>query len=365
MLTIFCAFVLFASFIEAKAPRTYVTVSDISADDSMTAQLHIAFSSEISGCGIVVGPPYYCAQDLNMNGPVTSVSLTNIQNKLKSYIGFNSAASTSNVTDDSVYIYIYIFTSKNDRVVVSSVVQLKGKIYSEFGARIKTNYSLSANHGFPTEDFGGKCETLNSVNHINDCDLNLAYDMLNHLYGGDLIKPPTGSITTLTGQFIAFDQAAFMNPHAVLNLDAKALDMFSLWANWMQSAITFTLPSLTVSGITGTSSSGVGASFDTQGYIYFPPACNKGKKCPIHIALHGCKQDFKSFVGDVFTKKAGYLKVAELNDIIVLFPQLIQSTFNLQNLNSCYDWWGYGSVNYANKLDPQMTGIKKIIGWPS
>ncbi|CAF2152994.1 unnamed protein product [Rotaria magnacalcarata] len=314
MLTIFCAFVLFASFIEAKAPRTYVTVSDISADDSMTAQLHIAFSSEISGCGIVVGPPYYCAQDLNMNGPVTSVSLTNIQNKLKSYIGFNSAASTSNVTDDSVYIYIYIFTSKNDRVVVSSVVQLKGKIYSEFGARIKTNYSLSANHGFPTEDFGGKCETLNSVNHINDwyvlrkkekveiiennflyyflsSDLNLAYDMLNHLYGGDLIKPPTGSITTLTGQFIAFDQAAFMNPHAVLNLDAKALDMFSLWANWMQSAITFTLPSLTVSGITGTSSSGVGASFDTQGYIYFPPACNKGKKCPIHIALHGCKQD--------------------------------------------------------------------------
>ncbi|CAF1316151.1 unnamed protein product [Rotaria magnacalcarata] len=291
MLTIFCAFVLFASFIEAKAPRTDVTVSDISADDSMTAQLHIAFSSEISGCGIVVGPPYYCAQDLNMNGPVTSVSLTNIQNKLKSYIGFNSAASTSNVTDDSVYIYIYIFTSKNDRVVVSSVVQLKGKIYSEFGARIKTNYSLSANHGFPTEDFGGKCETLNSVNHINDCDLNLAYDMLNHLYGGDLIKPPTGSITTLTGQFIAFDQAAFMNPHAVLNLDAKALDMFSLWANWMQSAITFTLPSLTVSGITGTSSSGVGASFDTQGYIYFPPACNKGKKCPIHIALHGCKQD--------------------------------------------------------------------------
>ncbi|CAF5093609.1 unnamed protein product, partial [Rotaria magnacalcarata] len=50
-----------------KAPRTDVTVSDISADDSMTAQLHIAFSSEISGCGIVVGPPYYCAQGNTMS----------------------------------------------------------------------------------------------------------------------------------------------------------------------------------------------------------------------------------------------------------------------------------------------------------
>ena len=69
----------------------------------------------------------------------------------------------------------------------------------------------------------------------------------------------------------------------------------------------------------------------------------------------------KSFIGDVFAKKAGYLEVAELNDIIVVFPQVIQSSLNPQNPNGCFDWWGYGSVNYANKLGPQMSGIKKMI----
>ncbi|CAF4255873.1 unnamed protein product [Rotaria socialis] len=265
MLTIFCISVLVASFIEAKTPRTDVTVSSISAGVSMTSQLQIAFSSEISDCGIVAGPSYYCAQgntmsnvwsDLSMNGSATSASLTNIQNKLKSYIGSSSADPTSNVKDDS----------------------LNEKIYSKFGARIKTNYNLPANHVFPIEDFNGKCETLNSANFMNDC--------------------------------------------------------------------TFTLSSITVPGITGTSSSDVGASFDTQGYIYFPPACTKGKKCPIHVVLHGCKQ-------------AGYLEIAELNDIIVLFPQVIQSTFTSQNLNGCFDWWGYGSVSYANKLGPHTWLVSK------
>jgi len=124
---------------------------------------------------------------------------------------------------------------------------------------------------------------------------------------------------------------------------------------------TLTLPSITLPGTTGTSSSNPGNSFDKQGYIYFPSACNTGKKCHIHVACHGCKQG-KSFIGDVFAKKAGYLEVAELNDIIVLFPQIVQSSFSPQNPNGCFDWWGYGSAtNYANKLGPQMSGIMKMI----
>ena len=69
----------------------------------------------------------------------------------------------------------------------------------------------------------------------------------------------------------------------------------------------------------------------------------------------------KSFVGDVFAKKAGYLEVAELNNIIVVFPQILQSSLNPQNPNGCFDWWGYGSVNYATKQGPQMSGIMKMV----
>ena len=84
MWTIFCTILLVTSVIEAKSPRTDVTVSGISAGGSMATQLHLAFSSEISGCGIVAGPPYYCAQGSMitaigacMNGPAASVSVSN------------------------------------------------------------------------------------------------------------------------------------------------------------------------------------------------------------------------------------------------------------------------------------------------
>ena len=171
MWTLFCVVVLIASSIEAKAPRTDVTVSGISAGGSMATQLHLAFSSKISGCGIVAGPPYYCAQGSMMsaigacmNGPATSVSATSIQNKLKSYVTGGSADDTSNVKDDP----IYIFTGTNDRTVIPGVVKINEQIYSSLGANIKTKYDLAANHGFPTENFGGKCDVLYSANFINN-----------------------------------------------------------------------------------------------------------------------------------------------------------------------------------------------------
>ena len=128
--------------------------------------------------------------------------------------------------------------------------------------------------------------------------------MLNHLFGNTLVKPQTGTTVPLTGQFIAFDQVAFMNPKAVAKSDARATDVFSLWSNWLQASMalynplnyipTFDLSTLTLPGTTtgGASSASSSApfSFDKQGYVYFPSACGQGKRCPIHVALHGCKQ---------------------------------------------------------------------------
>lgn len=43
-------------------------------------------------------------------------------------------------------------------------------------------------------------------------------------------------------------------------------------------------------------------------------------------------------VGNTFALRAGYLETAEVNNIIVLFPQVIST---LANPNACFDWWGY------------------------
>ncbi|CAF4681230.1 unnamed protein product, partial [Rotaria sp. Silwood2] len=102
------------------------------------------------------------------------------------------------------------------------------------------------------------------------------------------------------------------------------------------------------------------ASFDDEGFIYFPSACANGKRCSIHVALHGCQQG-KHAAGDVFSTKAGYLEVAELNDIIMIFPQVRKSLMLPTNPMGCWDWWGYSEVYYATQKAPQMRAIKSMI----
>ncbi|CAF1358440.1 unnamed protein product [Adineta ricciae] len=131
--------------------------------------------------------------------------------------------------------------------------------------------------------------------------------------------------------------------------------VFPYWASWLKVPIgTSKLPGSV--DITSTNSS----SFDKEGYVYYPTNCVKEKKCPIHVALHGCLQG-KWRIGDIFAKKTGYLEVAELNNIIIIFPQIIATHVNPSNKEGCWDWWGYSSPNYANKLGIEMAGVKKMI----
>lgn len=151
---------------------------------------------------------------------------------------------------------------------------------------------------------------------LNISSFNLAFDVLNHIFGGNLTKP--GQSVPLTGQFLTIDQPTLMN---------------------IQSN---------------------GSGFDKQAFIYYPTNCTKQLKCPIHVALHGCFQG-KWRIGDTFAKKTGYLEVAELNNIIIFFPQIMATHSNPSNSDGCWDWWGYTSSNYANHLGIQMIGIKKMI----
>ncbi len=55
------------------------------------------------------------------------------------------------------------------------------------------------------------------------------------------------------------------------------------------------------------------------------------------------------------------MEVAELNNIIILFPQIVATEFNPSNPEGCWDWWGYDGANYANKLGTQMAGVMQIV----
>jgi predicted esterase len=162
-------FIFVISLVNANVSRTNITVSGVSSGASMATQLHIAFSKDISGSGVLAGPPYYCAGSLLsaaacMSGPITSISVSGIEKKLKSFVSAGTVDSTSNIRDDPVYI----FSGKYDPVALPSIVKLNEKLYSSLGANIKTNYDLPATHGIPTEHFGNKCAIPNTANFINN-----------------------------------------------------------------------------------------------------------------------------------------------------------------------------------------------------
>jgi predicted esterase len=165
----FSIIILIASITEA-IPRTDVTVSGLSSGGAMTAQLHLVFSSTISGSGVLAGPPYYCAEGRSarttecLYGPAALIPVEKLISQLQSYVSAGTADPTSNLKNDPVYI----FSGRYDPVVLPDIVKLNEKIFSSFGTNIKTNYEIRATHGFITDNFGGICEFPDLEYFINN-----------------------------------------------------------------------------------------------------------------------------------------------------------------------------------------------------
>ena len=162
-------FLMTMSVVTARTPRSDVTVSGISSGGAMATQLHLAFSKDISGCGILAGPPYYCAGNgmttaVCMSGPAAYISVTALKWKLDSYASSGSVDNPSNVANDPVYV----FSGKYDTVAYPGIVKLNEQLYSKLGANVKTNFDMAAHHCFPTDNFGTKCSALNTENFINN-----------------------------------------------------------------------------------------------------------------------------------------------------------------------------------------------------
>lgn len=135
-------------------------------------------------------------------------------------------------------------------------------------------------------------------------NFNMAYDVLNHLYGGSLIRPPTNAEIPLTGQFATFDQQAFINPPTTLNTNAAPSASTLKWLaqsmrlysgknwSWPTSGLAnWTIPSVkSGSEMRMVTTRSILSSLDREGFIYFPSACARGQNCSIHVALHGCQQ---------------------------------------------------------------------------
>ena len=289
--------------------KSQTTVSGLSSGGYMAVQMHVAYSATFAkGAGIIAGGPYYCAEGSIVNATgrcltrSSPIPVANLVTTTRNWAQQGTIDAVANLSDSKVYL----FSGALDSVVVPAVMNDLKTYYDSFvpAANIVVRNDVAAEHAMVTDDYGNGC-TYKGSPYINDCDFDLAGALLSHLVG-PLNARNDG---TLTGSFIEFEQSAFITGHGMAS----------------------------------------------TGWAYVPATCSAGATCRLHVVFHGCRQNTAD-IGQQFVRSTGYNRWADTNDVVVLYPQTSQAA-----TNSCWDWWGYDSVDYAKKSGPQMAAVKAMV----
>jgi len=293
-----------------KIDQSQITLSGLSSGGYMAVQLHVAYSNTFKGVGVIAGGPYYCAENSIFKALGQCMSKPS-EIDVSKLIALTNKWSNDKEIDPIINLKsskVYLFSGTQDSTVKPAVVDSLNAYYEYFvnPKNIIYQNNLPAEHAMITDQYGATCSSKASP-YLNNCQTDLAGNILKHLYG-NLKERNNKSLES--ENFIEFDQKEFVSGHAMAS----------------------------------------------TGWVYIPQACKGGKSsCKLHIALHGCHQN----VSDVkleFVQNAGYNRWADTNHLVVLYPQTGKGS-----TNSCWDWWGYDSSNYAKKSGPQMSAIKAMV----
>ena len=307
------------------------SVSGLSSGGFMAVQFGVAYSSLVSGVGVIAGGPYYCAQgDVGIATRKCSCTGSSLFSSCEVAAGATGVAQLVAVTDQRAQDgavdpttnlasqKIWMFSGVLDSVVPQLVMDDLHAYYRHYigDTNIRYHNDIKAEHAMPTEGYGGACANLGKP-FINNCGFDAAGELLKWIYGDLRAKNANG----LSGRFIEFDQSEFVEDHKPAAF--------------------------------GLADSGI---------AYVPAKCDKNinQRCRLHVVFHGCQQNTDN-IDDKFVRHAGYNQWADTNNIIVLYPQTI-STFG-SNPKACWNWFDFGrnDPDYANKNGRQMLAVKGMI----
>jgi poly(3-hydroxybutyrate) depolymerase len=305
---------------------TQVSVSGLSSGAFMAVQFEVAFSSVVTGAGIIAGGPYFCSQGSVFTATTSCSCTTELfscrvrpgSTRVPELIAFTDWFAEGGSIDPTSALAghkIWMFSGSADSVVPQPVMH---DLYAYLRHYVDANHisytrDLAAEHAMPTDRYGSSCKTLGSP-YINNCGYDAAGELLKWIYG-PLFPRNTGN---RSGRFIAFDQSEFIP-----------------LPGWHGMADT--------------------------GYLYVPPACDTdaGAGCRLHVAFHGCLQDLDD-IGTTFIERAGYNAWADTNKLVILYPQAT-AIFPYPNPNACWDWFAYDDTRYAQKNGHQMAAVKRMV----
>jgi poly(3-hydroxybutyrate) depolymerase len=315
------------------------SISGISSGAFMAVQFGTAWSSVITGVGVVAGGPYWCdladSSDILtaytrplgralgpcMQGPASDLNASDFETKADA----NAAAGVIDPLENLRRQRIYLFHGTNDTVVAKSTTDASAAFYRHYlgdSGRANLFYQTTIGAGHSVVVLQEGRAGLNACNanaspFIDQCGYDQTGILLQHIHGR--LHPPNRG--QLTGTVLRFDQSAYTG--------ADIPDALSLG--------------------------------DT-GYVFVPQDCEQGAACHVHIALHGCAQD-AGHVGRRFVDDAGYNAWADTNSLIVLYPQAKASLIEPANPLGCWDWWSYvnHTDDYVTKQGAQIKAIKAML----
>jgi poly(3-hydroxybutyrate) depolymerase len=309
------------------ADISQTSVSGISSGGYMAVQFHVAFSSIVQGAGVLAAGPYACAQRSTWTALHNCMQpdAANPPPNVATLIELTENAAHAGSIDATTRLHgdrVWLFSGTQDHTVAMPVVDALADYYRHFVGEANVVYqkAVKAGHAMITDSYGKAC-SYTGAPFIDNCRYDAAGALLAHIYGE--LKPRARSGV---GTLIEFDQREFFNGDAYAH------------------------------------------SMRDSGYAYIPKAC-ASTSCRIHVALHGCKQNFDA-IGSRFVRHAGYNAWAESNAIIVVYPQTISRYgwgFPLHAINfvlnpeACWDWWGYDTADYYTRNAPQMRAIKSML----
>lgn len=304
--------------------KTKISVSGLSSGGFMANQLGYAYSSTFMGVGVFAGGPYMCAGHNNYtacmyNATISSSMLSTMQADINNWSGSQIDAK-SNVASQK----IYMFVGTSDYTVGPNPMNAVQTQYTNNGVasgNLTYVQRASTAHVFPTDfdSTGNNACNSSSSPYISNCGYDGAGAMFTKFYGTLNAR----NNAPAAGNYIQFDQTPYTN------------------------------------GNPGMASTG---------WIYVPANCAGGAQCKLHVALHGCQQNYDT-IGDKFIKNTGYTRWADTNNIIVIFPQTkvdsashpTSASGSLANSNGCWDWIGWYGTNFAQKAGVQMNAIKAMV----
>jgi poly(3-hydroxybutyrate) depolymerase len=292
--------------------KSQTTLSGLSAGGFMAVQLHVAYSATFKkGAGVVAGGPLYCAENSVVNATGRCMA-SPAGIPTSTLVSTTNSWASQGLIDPVVNLQtsrVYMFSGSLDSVVKPGVMDALKTYYNSFvpAANVVYKKDIAAEHAMITDDYGSGC-SVKGAPYISDCNFDLAGTLLQHLYG---TLNARSSATSPVGNFVEFNQGQFITNHGMA----------------------------------------------TTGWAYIPQACQAGSSatCRLHVVLHGCKQNVND-VQQQYVRNTGYNRWADTNNIVMLYPQT-----SVAATNSCWDWWGYDSANYAKKSGPQMAAIKAMV----